>query len=66
MRFPRKLCAPIDTWDRRKDVLECSVLRMYSESATMVPVPIDVRCGLSSAARACGWAGYGRIARSSR
>ena len=47
MLFPRKLRGPIDTRDRRKDVLEKSAFIMDSPSATIVPLPIEVRYGLS-------------------
>lgn len=47
MRFPRKLCAPIAVGDSRKEVLEYSAFIRDSPSATMVPVPILLRKGLS-------------------
>ena len=47
MLLPRKLCAPIETWDTRKDVLEKSVLMIDRPSATIVPLPMELRYGFS-------------------
>ena len=47
MLFPTKFCGPIDTRDTRKDVLEKSAFIIVSPSATMVPLPIVVRYGVS-------------------
>ena len=47
MWFPRKLCGPIDARDTRKDVLEKSALMIDSPSATIVPLPMELRYGVS-------------------
>lgn len=47
MLFPTKFCGPIDTRDTRKDVLERSAFIIVSPSATIVPLPIVVRYGVS-------------------
>jgi hypothetical protein len=47
MLFPRKLCPPIDTGDTRKDVLDKSAFIRDSPSATIVPLPIVLRYGVS-------------------
>ena len=47
MWFPRKLSAPTDVRDTRKDVLEKSALMIDSPSATIVPLPTELRYGFS-------------------
>ena len=47
MRLPRKLRAPIERRDSRKDVLEKSALMIDSPSATIVPLPTELRYGFS-------------------
>ena len=47
MELPRKLWAPMDTWDSRKDVLEKSALMTDSPSATIVPRPTETWNGVS-------------------
>jgi hypothetical protein len=47
MPLPRKLRAPMDARDSRKDVLENSAFIIDRASATMVPVPMELRYGLS-------------------
>ncbi len=45
--MPRKLCAPIEARDTLNDVLENSAFETDSPSATMVPLPTEVRYGES-------------------
>ena len=47
MLFPRKLFGPMDTGDTRKDVLEKSAFMIDRPSATIVPLPIVLRNGVS-------------------
>ena len=47
MLLPRKLRSPMNVQDSRKDVLENSAFIIDSASATIVPVPIELRYGLS-------------------
>ena len=47
MLFPRKLSRPIDVRDTRKDVLEKSAFTIDRPSATIVPLPTELRYGLS-------------------
>ena len=46
MLFPRKLRGPIDTRDTRKEVLEKSALMIDNPSATIVPLPTELRYGV--------------------
>ena len=43
MLLPRKLRAPMDARDNRKDVLEYSAFIIDSASATIVPLPTELR-----------------------
>ncbi len=45
MLLPRKLRSPIDTCDRRKEVLERSAFMTDKASETIVPLPTVVRYG---------------------
>ncbi len=47
MLLPRKLLAPMDARDSRKDVLEYSAFIIDSASATIVPLPTELRNGFS-------------------
>ena len=47
MLFPTKLCGPIDTREIRNDVLEKSAFISDRPSATIVPLPIVLRNGVS-------------------
>ena len=47
MPLPRKLRAPMDVRDSRKDVLENSAFIIDSASATIVPLPMELRYGFS-------------------
>ena len=47
MSLPTKLCGPIDTRDTWNEVLEKSAFIMASPSATIVPLPTELRYGLS-------------------
>jgi hypothetical protein len=47
MLLPTKLCAPTDTGETRKELLEKSALANDNPSATIVPRPTALRYGLS-------------------
>jgi hypothetical protein len=47
MLFPRKVRGPIDARDTRKEVLEKWALMNESPSETIVPVPTELRYGVS-------------------